>query len=110
MAQMISMTQVATLFAWALAIAWLWQAATALNGMRHLPDLTELDPATLPELEPGESPHLTIIVPALNEEGSIAATLEVSAKKRDRTHRSGCIDRKNRKCGAEHFRDARLRA
>ena len=75
MGLMISMTQIATLLAWVLAIAWLYQAATALRGMRRLPDLTRVDPTTLPQLEPGEGPHLTVIVPALNEEGSIAATL-----------------------------------
>jgi len=75
MGLMISMTQVGTLFAWVLAIAWLWQGVTALRGMRRLPDLTRVDPTTLPQLEPSETPHLTVIVPALNEEGSIAATL-----------------------------------
>jgi len=71
---MVSMV-LASILAWALAIAWLWQAATALNGMRRLPDLTSVDPTTLPELEPSEIPHLTVIVPALNEERSIGATL-----------------------------------
>jgi glycosyltransferase involved in cell wall biosynthesis len=75
MGLMISMTQIAMLLAWVLAIAWLYQAATALRGMRRLPDLTRVDPTTLPQLEPGEGPHLTVIIPALNEEGSIAATL-----------------------------------
>src|SRR6476646_1708345 len=75
MGLVISMTQIATLLAWVLAIAWLWQATTALRGMRRLPDLTRVDPTTLPQLESGETPHLTVIVPALNEEGSIAATL-----------------------------------
>jgi len=43
--------------------------------MPTLPDLTSLDIAALPELPSGDGPHLTVIVPACNEEKAIQATL-----------------------------------
>jgi hypothetical protein len=58
-----------------LALGWLWQAVTALRGMPMLPDLTRLDEAALPALPDGEVAHITVIVPACNEEESIQATL-----------------------------------
>ena len=64
-----------TALAWSLAIAWLWKAVTALRGMATLPDLTRLDPDTLPELETGAEPHLSVILTACNEETAIQATL-----------------------------------
>ena len=60
---------------WALALAWLWQAVAALRGMPNLPDLTRIDPDPLPPLPSESDPHLTVIVPACNEEASIQATL-----------------------------------
>jgi hypothetical protein len=60
---------------WLLALGWLWQAATALRGMPTLPDLTRLDEGALPALPDGEGPHITVIVPACNEEEKIQATL-----------------------------------
>jgi len=60
---------------WLLALGWLWQAAAALRGMPQLPDLTCIDPESLPALPACDGPDLTVIVPALNEEKSIEATL-----------------------------------
>jgi glycosyltransferase involved in cell wall biosynthesis len=59
---------------WLLALAWLWQAVTALRGMPTLPDLTRRG-AVLPPLPEAEGPDCTVIVPACNEENSIQATL-----------------------------------
>ena len=59
---------------WLGALVWAWQAVTALHGMARLPDLTGKD-ADLPALPPGEGPHLTVIVPARNEEAAIQSTL-----------------------------------
>ena len=63
---------------WLLAFGWFWQAVAALRGMPTLPDLTRLDTAALPELPHGNGPHLTVIVPACNEEKAIKATLHRS--------------------------------
>jgi hypothetical protein len=60
---------------WLLAFGWWWQAIAALRGMPTLPDLTRLDAATLPQLPDDGGPHLTVIVPACNEEESIQGTL-----------------------------------
>lgn len=60
---------------WTLALCWLWQALTALRGMPLLPDLTCLKDAELPALPEGEGPHISVIVPACNEEDAIEATL-----------------------------------
>jgi GT2 family glycosyltransferase len=60
---------------WLLALGWLWRAVAALRGIPTLPDLTRIGPAALPPLPAGEGPHLTVIVPACNEEESIQATL-----------------------------------
>jgi len=59
---------------WLLAAAWLVQAALVLRGMPRLPDLTEIA-STLPELECGARPDVTVVVPASNEEATIEATL-----------------------------------
>ncbi len=63
------------LFSWMLALGWLRQAIMGLRGMPHLPDLTRIDATTLPSLPAGKGPHLTVVVPACNEEESIQATL-----------------------------------
>ena len=60
---------------WVLALAWLWHALACLRGMATLPDLTRIDPDTLPALDPGDAPDITVVVPACNEENSIEATL-----------------------------------
>ena len=62
--------------AWGLALLWLLKATQALLGMRRVPDLNELDLSTLPTLSDGAAPHLTVIVPACNEEESIESTLD----------------------------------
>ncbi len=67
--------QVFTLLSWLLALAWIWQAAAALRGMPTLPVLNRHPAAPPPPLPPAECPHLTVIVPACNEEESIQATL-----------------------------------
>jgi glycosyltransferase involved in cell wall biosynthesis len=61
---------------WLLAVAWLAKAADALFGMPSLIDLNRLDMNKLPALPEGARPHLTVIVPACNEEASIVATLQ----------------------------------
>jgi glycosyltransferase involved in cell wall biosynthesis len=67
--------QVFVFFSWMLALGWLRQAISVLKGMPHLPDLTRIDAAALPPLPPSEGAHLTVVVPACNEEESIQATL-----------------------------------
>ena len=67
--------QVLTLFSWLLALTWLSRAVAALRGMPMLPDLTRMDATALPELPFGDAPHLTVIVPACNEQESIQANL-----------------------------------
>jgi glycosyltransferase involved in cell wall biosynthesis len=62
-------------FSWVLAVGWLSRAIAALRGMASLPDLTRMDTEALPELQETDGPHLSVIVPACNEEGSIEATL-----------------------------------
>ncbi len=62
-------------FAWLLALLWLYKATRALFGMRGVPDLNELDLRMVPALSAGSEPDLTVIVPACNEEQSIAGTL-----------------------------------
>ncbi|HZL49746.1 MAG TPA: hypothetical protein VFC37_02225, partial [Terracidiphilus sp.] len=56
---------------WLLALAWLWHAVACLRGMARLPDLTRIDPGSLPPLASGDGPDLTVVVPACNEENSI---------------------------------------
>ena len=60
---------------WILALAWLWHAVAVMRGMATLPDLTRIDPGSLPPLAAGDDSDLTVIVPACNEEKSIGATL-----------------------------------
>jgi cellulose synthase/poly-beta-1,6-N-acetylglucosamine synthase-like glycosyltransferase len=62
-------------FSWLIALGWLGQALAALRGMPTLPDLTRIDPGALPPLPESADTHLTIIVPACNEEESIQASL-----------------------------------
>jgi len=63
-------------FSWLIALGWLGQALAALRGMPTLPDLTRIDPGALPSLPEGVNTHLTVIVPACNEEESIQASLQ----------------------------------
>ena len=61
--------------AWLLALVWLLRALQAFFGIRTMLDLTDLDESVLPSLSEESSPHLSVIVPARNEAGSIEATL-----------------------------------
>jgi cellulose synthase/poly-beta-1,6-N-acetylglucosamine synthase-like glycosyltransferase len=67
--------QVFVFFSWIVALGWLWQAILALRGMPLLADLTRIDEAALPPLPASEGPHLTVVVPACDEEDSIQAVL-----------------------------------
>jgi len=57
-----------------LALGWLAQALAAFRGVPTLPDLPRSHPS-LPNPAPGSGPDVTVIVPACNEEKTIAATL-----------------------------------
>ncbi|MGD0893777.1 MAG: glycosyltransferase family 2 protein [Terracidiphilus sp.] len=63
------------ILSWFLALGWLWRAVAALRGMPTLPDLTRMDADALPPLPEYDGPHLSVVVPACNEEESIEATL-----------------------------------
>jgi cellulose synthase/poly-beta-1,6-N-acetylglucosamine synthase-like glycosyltransferase len=67
--------QLFLVLSWILALAWLWHAISSLRGMATLPDLTRIDPDTLPPLSRSDGPGLSVVVPACNEENSIEATL-----------------------------------
>jgi cellulose synthase/poly-beta-1,6-N-acetylglucosamine synthase-like glycosyltransferase len=67
--------QIFAILAWALAAAWLWKGITALRGMPTLPDLSRIDPASLPPVPESDGPDLTVVVPARDEESSIEACL-----------------------------------
>jgi glycosyltransferase involved in cell wall biosynthesis len=63
---------------WILALGWLRQLVLWLGGFSQVDDLTRIKPpfpATSDERESSSRPELTVIVPACNEEASIAATL-----------------------------------
>jgi glycosyltransferase involved in cell wall biosynthesis len=62
-------------FTWVLALGWLRQLALWLRNFSRIDDLTHIGLPGLPEAGNGTSPELTVIVPACNEEASIAATL-----------------------------------
>jgi glycosyltransferase involved in cell wall biosynthesis len=68
-------SQILIVLSWLLALGWLRQAVAALHGMPTLPDLTRLDASALPALPESEWAHLTVLVPARNEEEAIQATL-----------------------------------
>lgn len=61
-----------TSLAWLLTIAWLWKAITVALGQPCVPDLTQ----PIYDLNPDGNPSITVIVPARNEEASVAACLE----------------------------------
>jgi glycosyltransferase involved in cell wall biosynthesis len=58
-----------------LALTWLYKATRAFFGIRGLPDLNQVDFSVLPPLSAGSEPHLTVIVPACNEEQAIESSL-----------------------------------
>lgn len=60
---------------WALAAAWLGKAVAALRGMPRIPDLSQIDPDTLPPILANNGPNLSVIVPARDEEQAIEACL-----------------------------------
>ena len=60
---------------WILALLFWAKALQMVRGMARLTDLTRLDMESLPPLPASERPHLTVVVPACNEEDSIEATL-----------------------------------
>lgn len=66
---------IVVLLTWCLALMWVFKATNAFFGMRRVPDLNEIDFASLPELAAGLEPHLAVIVPACNEEQSIKGSL-----------------------------------
>ncbi len=57
---------------WLLAISWLWQVADRWLHRHAVPDLHDLP---LPPDQTTAAPHLTVIVPACNEQDAIEATL-----------------------------------
>ena len=59
---------------WLLALAWLWKAVSINRGMRSMPDLNA-PPAIAPSFDTTEATHLTVIVPACNEQTFVATTL-----------------------------------
>lgn len=63
--------------AWLLALIWFLRSIEALHGMRSMLDLTLIDRNLLPSLPDQQAPHLTVIVPARDEAGSIEATLRL---------------------------------
>ena len=62
--------------AWLLALSWLYRSVTALRGMTSVLDLTTIDQDQFPPLPAGIGPHVTVIVPARDEEDSIRQNLE----------------------------------
>jgi len=68
-------TQDLATLSWLLALGWLWQALAALRGMPLLPELTGKFGTDLPPLARCDGPHISVIVPACNEQAAIQATL-----------------------------------
>jgi len=66
-----SLSQQFTNLAWGLAIAWLWKGITSILGMPSIPDLSRIDPAALPPIPEIDSPDLTVVVPARDEQAFI---------------------------------------
>ncbi len=58
--------------AWLIAGAWVWRASDVVKHLPRMPDLRGLEWDRLPE----RGASLTVVVPARNEEASIAATLD----------------------------------
>jgi glycosyltransferase involved in cell wall biosynthesis len=59
------------LIAWFIALTWLWKVIAAAFGLPRVPNL--IDPQH--NIEPADSPSITVIVPARDEAADIAATL-----------------------------------
>jgi glycosyltransferase involved in cell wall biosynthesis len=60
-----------TLFAWFIALLWIWKALTSAFGLRRVPDLT----APAHNRTASNAPSITVIIPACNEEKNIGACL-----------------------------------
>jgi cellulose synthase/poly-beta-1,6-N-acetylglucosamine synthase-like glycosyltransferase len=60
---------------WFLAAVWVLRLLQAFFGIRKMIDLTETDRSRLPSLQGDPMPHLSVVVPARDEVGSIEATL-----------------------------------
>lgn len=61
-----------SLIAWFVALAWAWKASTGVLGLRRVPNLAS------PRFDhgPAAQPHLTVIVPARDEEAAVGACLQ----------------------------------
>jgi glycosyltransferase involved in cell wall biosynthesis len=59
------------LFAWLVALTWLWKVVAAAFGLPRVPNLL----LSQHDISPAGSPSITVIVPARNEAADIAATL-----------------------------------
>src|SRR5882757_8386412 len=59
------------LFAWLVALTWLWKVIAAAFGLPRVPNLL----LSQHDIAPAGSPSITVIVPARNEADDIAATL-----------------------------------
>lgn len=75
MGSIFSAGHILAFLSWALAAAWLGRGIAALCGMPTLPDLSRTDLDTLPPIPSQEGPHLTVVVPARDEEGAIESCL-----------------------------------
>lgn len=75
MAPIFTAGHILAFFIWALAAAWLGKGIAALRGMPLLPDLTSTNLDALPPIASNAGPHLTVIVPARDEEAAIESCL-----------------------------------
>ena len=64
------------ILAWLMAFSWLYRSVTALRGMTSVLDLTTTDKNQLPSLPANNGPHVTVIVPARDEQDLISENLE----------------------------------
>lgn len=64
------------ILAWLFALSWLQRSVLALRGMASVLDLTSIEKTLLPALPESHGPHVTVVVPARDEQESIEATLE----------------------------------
>lgn len=60
------------LFAWLIALAWLWKAISSARGFGQIPNLTT--PAF--DRTPPNNPTLTVIVPACNEQTAVRSCID----------------------------------